>query len=335
MRVRCTVVLICTTLILAAVGLGFSIIYSDYLYSPAQGLASFQVSDRSLMYVHPEELSQAESTATSNDVMSGYIREWAKASHAMVFKKDGFVIGCGYVDYSGWLKSALGISDYQNDNDVFVSDDESFLSVYTQDDILFPSRAELRIKEIYKSEDVPEILDGVGFLYPLSYSTSAEGVYFTDATQIDELISLFENHGYEVMTVRNPQGTTLSELIQTLIKDGFLSRAVTLTLCGLLFCFVYMFLILYQENEKRLWICHIFGLSYKDILLGAICLSAGIALVAALLYGAVLSTGLTYIEKRILLNLFLSITLIFVLISISVGTVGYVRLLRNLKARGT
>lgn len=118
MKAKHTVVLGCAAVILAAIGLGFSIIYSDYLYSPAQGLASFQVRDRSLMYMHPEELPQAESAATGCGEMSGYIQNWAKANHAAVFRKDSFAIGCGYIDYSGWLKTALGIADLPGDRHI-------------------------------------------------------------------------------------------------------------------------------------------------------------------------------------------------------------------------
>lgn len=334
MKVKYAVALVCTTLILAVIGLGFSIIYSDYLYSPAQGLASFQVRDRSLMYMHPEELPQAESAATGCGEMSGYIQNWAKANHAAVFRKDSFAIGCGYIDYSGWLKAALGIADLPGDYDIFVSDEASFLNVYTQGGILFPNRADLKIKSVYEADNVPEVLNGVGFLYPLSLSAPAEGMYFTDATQVDELVSLFENNGYEVMTLRNPQGTTPVGLVQTLMKDSFLSRAVTLTLCGLLFCFVYMLLMLYREMEKEIWIRHIFGLSYQRILLGAICISIGLAVAAGLLYGIVLSTGLTYIRQAALASLFLSVTFAFVLLSVLIGTIGYIKLLRKLKERG-
>lgn len=334
MKVKYAIALVCTTLILAVIGLGFSIIYSDYLYSPAQGLASFQVRDQSLMYMHPEELPQAESTATGYEAMSDYIQDWAKANKATVFRKDSFAVGCAYTDCSGWLKSALGIADFPGDYDIFVSDEASVLNVFTKGDVLFPGRADLKIKEVYEEDNVPELLNGVGFLYPLSLSATAEGMYFTDATQVDELVSLFENNGYEVMTLRNPQGTTLVGLVQTLLNDSFLSRAVTLTLCGLLFCFIYMLLMLYREIEKEIWVRHIFGLSYQRILLGAICMSVGIALAASLLYGIVLSTGLTYIRQAALTALFLSVAFAFVLLSVLIGAIGYMKLLRKLKERG-
>lgn len=334
MKVKYAAALVCTTLILAAIGLGFSIIYSDYWYSPAQGLASFQVRDRSSLYMHPEELPQAESTATGCKAMSAYIQGWAKANQATVFRKDSFAVGCAYIDSSGWLKTALGIDAFLDDHDIFVSDEASFLNVYTQGDVLFPHRADLKIKSVYEEDTVPGVLNGVGFLYPLSLSATAEGMYFTDAVRVDELVSLFENNGYEVMTLRNPKGTTLAGLVQTLLNDSFLSRAVTLTLCGLLFCFVYMLLMLYRETEKEIWVRHIFGLSYQRILLGAICVSVGIALAAGLLYGIVLSTGLTYIRKGALSSLFLSVTFVFVLLSALAGTIGYIKLLRKLKERG-
>lgn len=334
MKVKYAVALVCTTLILAVIGLGFSIIYSDYLFSPAQGLASFQVRDRSLMYMHPEELPQAESSATGYETMSDYIQDWAKANKAAVFRKDSFATGCAYADFSGWLKGALGIADIPGDHDIFVSDETSFLDVYTKGDVLFPDKADLKIKEIYEDDSVPELLNGVGFLYPLPLSTTAEGMYFTDATQVNDLVSLFESNGYEVMSLRDPQGTTLVGLVQTLLNDSFLSRAVTLTLCGLLFCFVYMLLMLYREIEREIWIHHIFGLSYQRILLGTICMSVGVALTAGLLYGTVLSTGLTYIGKAALTTLFLSVTFAFVVLSALIGTVGYMKLLGKLKERG-
>ena len=55
MRKKNWAALLCSILILASIGLGVSIIYSDYYFSPVSGLQSFTVADVSRTYLHPEE----------------------------------------------------------------------------------------------------------------------------------------------------------------------------------------------------------------------------------------------------------------------------------------
>lgn len=54
MRKKNWAALLCSILILASIGLGVSIIYSDYYFSPVSGLQSFTVADVSRTYLHPE-----------------------------------------------------------------------------------------------------------------------------------------------------------------------------------------------------------------------------------------------------------------------------------------
>lgn len=67
MRKKNWAALLCSILILASIGLGVSIIYSDYYFSPVSGLQSFTVADVSRTYLHPEEDAGTPSAAAPSD----------------------------------------------------------------------------------------------------------------------------------------------------------------------------------------------------------------------------------------------------------------------------
>lgn len=324
-----TVVTLCSTLILVAIGLGVSIIYSDYLYSPTGTLDTLQI----ISNAEPGSYSPTASSADTQLFQD--IEKWAKEEQVTVLFKNGLSAGCGFCGYSDWAKQELGIDDYQKgEGGVYVTDDPAIQVAYVSGNVFLPGSAGLEIRGTYSGAILPPILTNVDFLYPLSISTSASGIYFTDAKNIEKLAALFEASGYSVVTTRQANTLTLGQLMQRLISDSFLSRAVLFAMAGLIFCFIYSVLMLYKDNTRRLWVHHLFGLSRKRILFGILLLTAGMVFVSALLFGALLINGLTYMSATDLRRIFRGTLMLYTILTVSVNCVGYFRLSRQFSLRG-
>lgn len=92
---------------------------------------------------------------------------------------------------------------------------------------------------------------------------------------------------------------------------------------GLIFCFSYVVLTMYRENDRRYQIYHLFGLSKARLFLRSTLTAMGIALTAALLFGVALYQGLTYMPDSDLTTLLIGTTAGFVLFSLILNWAGY------------
>lgn len=171
----------------------------------------------------------------------------------------------------------------------------------------FPGKADLRILGTFSDEGLPPALAGCDYFYPLTMSEVTDGVYLTDATEIDSLLKLFDDKGYEILHVQRP--LSFFALVNRMLSDGFVTRAVACAMVGLFFCFIYSIVMLYRENLKSLRIRHIFGLSMKQITLGSLGIATLIAAVAVGVFSVILFSGLSYMSKHDLNYLFCYITL--------------------------
>jgi hypothetical protein len=109
-------------------------------------------------------------------------------------------------------------------------------------------------------------------------SGAKDGMYFTDGTDTSGLTALFENSGYTVTDQR--QRLSLPALAAKLLTDSVLSRAISAAMLGLIFCFSYVVLTVYRENDRRYQIYHLFGLSKARLFLRSTLTAMGIALTA-------------------------------------------------------
>lgn len=329
MKRKNCITLICSLLILSAIGLGLSIIYSDYLYSPTGSLDTLQVMSSS------ESLENSSVTSVSDVQLLQNIEQWAEKNNATILFKSGLLAGCGFCGYSDWANQFLHISTLSNTEDgIYIADDPDIQAAYVQNNIFLPGSAGLEIKGTYDTSALPPILNHVDFLYPLSISSVVSGMYFTDATDIQSLIELFESNGYSVVSTRQANTLSLGQLLLCLITDSILSQAVLLALGGLMFCFVYGILMSYRDNAHRLWVHHLFGLSKKGILAGVLTLSLGMILISSLLFSAILYRGLTYLSITDLRRIFIGALIVSCVLTISVNGIGYFRLLRQFRKRG-
>ena len=321
MRKKNWAALLCSILILASIGLGVSIIYSDYYFSPVSGLQSFTVADASRMYLHPEEAASAPSTAAPPDELYALLERWALENEATILYKNGFAAGCGILDGSDWLCEAVGLSLPRDAQGVLTSEDAAFSEAYVRDGQFLPDALGLPVLGTYRERDVPSVISNAGFLYPLSMRVANDGMYFTDGADPRGLTALFESSGYTVIDQR--QRLSFPALAAKLLTDSVLSRAISAAMLGLIFCFSYVVLTMYRENDRRYRIYHLFGLSKARMFLRSTLTAMGIALTAALLFGVVLYRGLTYMPDSELTSLLIGTTVGFVLFSLIMNWAGY------------
>lgn len=296
-------------LLLTVIGLGVSIIYSDYIYTPARGLVSINVTKQLSPSWEPS-MNNPYSSRLASDFMKS-VDNWAKESRAAIIYKNAFSSGCGYSDYSGWLISSLGIPAVENKTaggkEVYTTEGNSFNAAYVNDGILFPGKANLRISGTFNDESLPPVLAGCDYLYPLTMASTTDGVYLTDASEIDSLLKLFDDKGYEILHVQRP--LSIFALAKRMLSDGHVTRAVACAMVGLFFCFIYSTVMLYRENIKSLQIHRIFGLSKKQIVLGSIVIAVLVSTAAVGVFSIILFRGLSYMSKYDLNYLFCYITL--------------------------
>lgn len=310
MKQRNLMVLTLSCALLIIIELGVSIIYSDYIYNPAKGLISINVASQS--YNDPNWEPGTENPTSSQNAanLMQEIDDWANSAKAAVIHKNAFSAGCGYSDYSGWLISSLGIPAAENKTacgkEVYTTEGNSFNAAYVNDGILFPGKANLRISGTFNDESLPPVLAGCDYLYPLTMASTTDGVYLTDASEIDSLLKLFDDKGYEILHVQRP--LSIFALAKRMLSDGHVTRAVACAMVGLFFCFIYSIVMLYRENLKSLRIRHIFGLSMKQITLGSLGIATLIAAVAVGVFSVILFSGLSYMSKHDLNLLFCYIT---------------------------
>lgn len=311
MKQRNLMVLTLSCALLIIIELGVSIIYSDYIYNPAKGLISINVASQS--YNDPNWEPGMENPTSSQNAanLMQEIDDWANSAKAAVIHKNAFSAGCGYSDYSGWLLSALGVSKAKDETTggkgVYTTEGNSFNDAYTNDNILFPGKANLRISGTFNDESLPPVLAGCDYLYPLTMASTTDGVYLTDASEIDSLLKLFDDKGYEILHVQRP--LSIFALAKRMLSDGHVTRAVACAMVGLFFCFIYSTVMLYRENIKSLQIHHIFGLSKKQIVLDSIVIAVLVSTAAVGVFSIILFRGLSYMSKHDLNYLFCYITL--------------------------
>lgn len=321
MRKKNWAALLCSILILASIGLGVSIIYSDYYFSPVSGLQSFTVADASQMYLHPEEDANTPSAAAPPDELYALLERWALENEATILYKNAFAAGCGILDGSDWLREAVGLSLPRDAQGVLTSEDAAFSEAYVGDGQFLPDTLGMPVLGTYREQDVPSVISNAGFLYPLSMSGAKDGMYFTDGADTRELTDLFKSSGYTVIDQR--QRLSIPALAAKLLTDNVLSRAISAAMLGLIFCFSYVVLTMYRENDRRYQIYHLFGLSKARLFLRSTLTATGVALAAALLFGVVLYRGLTYMPDSELTALLTGTTAGFILFSLIMNWAGY------------
>jgi len=322
--------------ILISIGFGTSIIYSDYIFNPTGFLTSVNIVDSSYLTSEPGSENNTYNES-KNRMIIEKIDEWANSSKATIIHKNGFVAGAGFYCYSDWINNNLNIDVCYGNNKrgVYLLNDASIYEAYVEDNIFFSDTLALEILGTYSNNNIPAVIKDVDFIFPLSLSNSIEGMYFTDAIEIHELINLFENNGYEVLSIRQPRNMTIDSLIHTLMFDTFLSRALLIALIGLCFCFIYCILWMYKVSFPLIWIHHLFGLSNKRLVLIIFIKSFGIGLISIISFRSALVNGLTYLDTNDIINILRYVIMLVVSLLVIANLMGLIQLRLQTRLRGT
>lgn len=322
--VSCIVVLI-----LVVLGFGVSILYSDYIYNPNGTLSTLQIGRANDSgYVDPTISAKDKQFLTELD-------QWALDGQATIIFKDGSTAGGGYCGYSDWEQKNLKITRVsENTNGVYVQNSRTVVEPYVHVGVFLPGRAGLEIAGFYAEDHLPGTVKGIDFLYPLTAATRVDGMYFTDTKDLDALVHFFEEHGYVLLSRRESGTLTLQALAHKLLSDGPLAMAVFVAMAGLIFCFLYVILILYRDIAKPLRIHCLFGLSIKRISVSIVVLSVVVTSVAVLLFGLLLTNGLTYLSRADLRCVLAGACALSVVLVVLAHAIGCGRLFRGLRQGG-
>ena len=159
-------------------------------------------------------------------------------------------------------------------------------------------------------------------------------MYFTDARDLESLISLFEDNGYLLLSRRDADMVPIDKLITKLFSDGPLSIAVCVSMFGLAFCVVYIILILFRDITPTLSIHYLFGLSFRRIVCNGISISVFLIILASILSHYLLTNSLTYLSRIDLQKIFkISFVIYFALVGF-IDVVGFYCLSRRLRGKG-
>ncbi len=329
MKYRIAATTFIAVLILVALGFGVSIIYSDHIYNPNGTLSTLQIGKANASgYDDPSISAEDKQFLTELD-------QWAQDNRATIIFKDGLTAGGGYCSYSDWEQKNLDIRNVgEVKNGVYVQNSPAVTEPYVCADIFLPGRAGMKIAGYYEEARLPATIKGIDLLYPLTAATRTEGMYFTDAKDLDALIDLFGAHGYVLLSQREGGTLTFRELVHKLLSDGPLAVAVFVAMLGLIFCFLYVNLILYRDVTKTLKIHHLFGLSIRRMLVGIIVLSVVELSVAMLVFGFLLTRSLTYLSRADLRAVLTCVFALSVALVVLVNVVGCRGLFRSLSLKG-
>lgn len=325
MKYKAGLILLIAVLILVASGLGVSIIYSDYLYNPHGVLSVLQIGIANDTGYIDSTISPKEKQFLID------LDQWAQDHHATILFKDGLTAGGGYCSYSDWEQHNLQITRIgDNPNGVYVLNSNCILEPYESDGVFLPGSAGLEVAGYYGESHLPLTIKGIDFLYPITAASTTSGMYFTDTQDLDVLIRFFEDNGYELLSKRESSAVTFMELIQTMLSDGPRAIATMAAMAGLLFCFVYVILILYRDMTKTLKIHHLFGMSLRTLAVTIVLISAAMLLSAILLVRVLLVNGLTYLGRDDLRNILCFTFGLHSIVIIVVNGIGCQRLFRRI-----
>ena len=327
MNIKSAAIIVFAILILAAIGLGYAIVYSDYLYMPNGDLTSVLVYNMA----HDPDAEPGSGSGRDTAQIIAEVEAWAEQNRSCVFLKNGFVAGCGYFAYSDWMEHQL--KTRISNGCIYAGDKADFRAGYTAGDVLFPGTLNLAIDGRYDPDAIPAAFQNVDFFYPLNAAVVADGMFFTDAKDVSGLAAIFTKRGYEI-SVYNPEGMTIGRLIGNLLTDSIMSVTLLFALLGLVFCFVYDILILHRDNAGRLWVHYRFGLSMRGIGRRVLVLAFFIAITALALIRLIITNGLAYLPEHDLNLISAGTAGGFFVLSVCVNGLGYAGIRRQFRLKG-
>ena len=320
-----------------SLGLGASIVYTDYLYSPYGNLTYLGVREPNSLTASAHYDTDTASKRASETAQQ--VAAWARENKATVLfvaDEGGFVVNFGAVDGSGLIERELGISEFGTEaqKGAYVRDDPAFLEVYVHDNTLLPGILNLPVLGTFENTGNMPIIEHADFLYPLELNTSPNGLVYTDAKDVDGLIALFESRGLDATVYSQPLLASLTQLPQRLLMGSVYTQALVVSFVGLLFCFGYMTLSLYRSRERWLWVHHLYGLSLRRIACMSLVLCSLSALVQTSIFVALFVPGRSYLPEHEIARVVSLVLGILLTCGILAHAVGILWIGRRLSMRG-
>lgn len=318
----------------ASLGLGASIVYADYLYTPYGDLTYLGVSLPS-----PDGgYAQEGMSGHEGDVREALsqVSDWAMANEATVLYAagQGFVVNFGAVMGSELLERELGISNFSSKGaSAYVRQDPSLVDAYVSGDVAFPGVLDLPVIGYYEPTSSIAVLNNADFVYPLAYATNSSGYMYTDAKDAAELIDLLESHGFSVTVYSTPLFETLSKLPEKLLFGGVASKALVVSMAALVVCLLYATARFYHGRGREIWIRHCYGLSVSRIALCSVTMTLALAAVQFVVFLFLLLNDRSYLGQPDLVRLSVLVSLALVVLMQTANVIGLFGLIRRFRVR--
>lgn len=318
-----------------SLGLGASIIYADYLYSPSSPLTSMRISlPNSYTASAYFDKTQAQESVRN---MFESARSWADDTKATLLYAggDGFVVNYGVYCATDLLERELGI-DGLGDGDepgVYVRNDQSLFDAYVHDTVILPGLLGLPVLGTFDATSSIPAMNRADFYYPLEEASYWRGILYTDAVDINDLVSIIENFGFEATILDQPLSVSLTKLPFELLEGNSMSRALVVAMVALVLCLGYLYLRIWHEQAESLWKRHLYGLSRQRIAAKGLLMTLALAFVQTVMFSLVLIVERSYMSVNDLILVFTAVLFGLHLLNLLAYLGGYFWLIHNFTQR--
>ncbi|NJP41777.1 hypothetical protein HCH52_12090 [Oscillospiraceae bacterium HV4-5-C5C] len=329
-----------TIALLLSIDLGLGIIYADYYYNPFARFSLIQV-------YNTEPMRESVTLSKQDQRILKELERWAADQQSVLIFRQG-TAGVGFAGNLAHLQSVFDIydtidiqeSETQSEHDaahpmVYLSDNPALVTAYVDQGIFLPGYIDWPVAGYYSQERLPVGFSSVDYLYSLAFATSVNGVYFSDALDLQGLFAIFKGTPYEVNMTRRAEGLNVTELLVRLVGDGFLSRSLLFALLGLVFSLFYCTSLIYRASERQFWIRHLFGLSYKYMCFQVTGSSLMLIIINYVLNKVILDFGLGFFSRADIRYILFVDCVISGLLLILANGIGLIILSQYMRKRGT
>ena len=251
-----------SVLLLVTIGIGFAIVYANYFQTKELPLTRVQIqaprtgnspSAALPPTVRPRgdrrQLEPVPVGPLPVEDMTQRMIDWADQHEQTVLYNDAFVAGIGFYARSSFLEDTItitasprGVSD-----GVFIENDPLLIEANVSDSVFLPRSNALKVAGFYEPSERISFLSYRDFLYPLKMASSCDGTFFIEPREVDSFVALFDNSGYDVLSVIDPEPMKNFSWRQLFTETSLVLRSILVAIFGLLLCLVYLTLISFQD----------------------------------------------------------------------------------------
>ncbi|PKK38614.1 hypothetical protein ABB02_02096 [Clostridiaceae bacterium JG1575] len=235
---------------------------------------------------------------------------WASRNNAILLYKRFSSSGIATIDYSNWFTNLWSSSfNGQTPKTVIVQRTRENLDSYVKDGILFLGVYNYQIVDEFDDKHIPSFQGNAFFYFPMSDITEMEGLLYTnvvDQFALSDLINIIEKSGRSIEPqTYNDKQSSVFKVVFYMLFDGFISRSLLFAFLGITFCAVFAIHMMYRERNKYMAIHHLYGATYRSLLLKNIIIILGLALLGTFLGYLLAIKQLSLIHKSAYLKILL------------------------------